>query len=90
MSRTYLSGNNSRGNTVTGMNATYSHLRGWNAGVRVQFAPGDKDEDSFAVYMTHGSNAREYGIYLGTVRHTPDGPAWEPADMNEILERSGK
>jgi hypothetical protein len=84
MSRTYLSGNNSRGHEVTGMNATYSHLRGWNAGVKAEFINGEHGEDTFAVFMTSGSRGGRL-IRLGTVRETPDGPVWESSDINEEL-----
>jgi hypothetical protein len=67
------------------MNATYSHLRGWNAGVKVEFEPGEHDEDTFTVYMTSGSNGRGKLIKLGTVRETKYGPVWEPSDINEEL-----
>ena len=79
MSRTYLSGNNSRGGEVTGANATYSHLRGWNAGVEVRFY-AEGEADSFRVYMTSGSNGHGRDTLLGTVRETENGPVWEPAD----------
>lgn len=78
MSRTYLSGNNSRGSIVTGMNATFSHLRGWNAGVWVDFAPEGDTTDTFLVYMTNGSRGDGREVLLGTVRQTPDGPVWTP------------
>lgn len=77
MARTYLSGNNSRGGRVTGMNATYSHLRGWDSGVYVHFEP-DGDADRFAVRMTGGSNGSHEETPLGFVTSTPDGPQWTP------------
>lgn len=83
MARTYLSGNNSRGSEVTGMNATFSHLRGWNAGVRVQWRPdtsGDINRDVFSVYMTAGSNGEGPDVLLGQVRDTSAGPQWVRLD----------
>lgn len=78
MARTYLTGNNSRGSIITGMSATFAHLRGWDAGVFAEFTGRGKDKDSFAVYMTNGSNGFNR-TYLGTVREADDGPVWEPA-----------
>lgn len=77
MARTYLTGNNSRGSIITGMSATFSHLRGWDAGVKVEFYGGDKKQDVFHVYMTDGSNgyARRH---LGVVKSTENGPVWVP------------
>lgn len=55
------------------------HTRGWNAGVSVT-AYDDSGRDSFVVRMTHGSHEGGLSTDLGTVRDTPDGPRWEPAD----------
>jgi hypothetical protein len=54
------------------------HPRGWNAGARVTPRVRD-DRDEFDVYMTTGSHDSGHSVHLGTVRDTPDGPAWEPA-----------
>jgi hypothetical protein len=80
MARTHLTGDNSHGNTVSGANAKYAHLRGWNAGVQVDAGRTDDDRDVFYVTMTGGSNdGRSGSKLLGTVTDTPDGPVWEPA-----------
>jgi len=57
------------------------HTRGWNVGVSVT-AYDDRGRDSFVVRMTHGSHEGGLSTDLGTVRDTPDGPRWEPADSN--------
>jgi hypothetical protein len=57
MARTYLTGgDNSRGGSVTGANAKFAHLRGWNAGVEVNVGRTEDDRDCFYVNMTGGSN----------------------------------
>jgi hypothetical protein len=82
MSRFYMTGVNSRGNTVSAAGPSRGqdvHLRGWNAGVEVDAFPGDDGRDRFAVYMTHGSNDAGSRKYLGAVMDTPDGPEFIPA-----------
>ena len=78
MSRTYLTGDNSRGGIVSGANATFAHLRGWNAGVEVTAGRTEDDRDVFYVTMTGGSNGHSPRKLLGTVTDTPGGPVWEP------------
>lgn len=77
MARTYLSGNNSRGGEVTAAGSRKCHLRGWQAGVEVNAGRDEQDRDTFAVYMTSGSNGNSASVLLGTVHSTPDGPVWE-------------
>jgi hypothetical protein len=78
MARTYLSGDNSRGGEVTAAGGTYSHLRGWDAGVRVTAGRTNDDRDVFTVIMTKGSHDAGSEQVLGTVTDTPDGPVWAP------------
>jgi hypothetical protein len=59
------------------------HARGWDAGVKV--TPGGANSptdpgDAFQVHMTTGSHVTGHDTHLGTVRDTPDGPRWDPAD----------
>ncbi len=61
MSNFYASIQGHRGEaTRQGHDAISGHIRGWNLGVRVE---GRKDKatgkNSFAIYQTGGSNARE-------------------------------
>jgi hypothetical protein len=88
MARTYLSGDNSRGGQVSGANATFAHLRGWEAGVRVE---ADRDpktgRDIFRVFRTSGSNGARSDGYLGTVRDTPKGPQWRSREAEQRAER---
>ena len=74
MARTYLTTNNSRGNTVTAASPTFVHFRGWDAGVRVQaiLMPGKPDE--FLVYATHGSAGGGEDKLICRVLETPNGP----------------
>lgn len=78
MARTYLSGSNSRGNTVTASNSKDCHLRGWNAGVRVYASVDDLGRDVFRIYSTWGSTGGAYDKLLGTVTDTEHGPEWAP------------
>lgn len=77
MARTYLTTNNSRGNPVTAMSPTFAHIRGWDAGVFVQAITRKNEPDRFDVYMSRGSNGLGPGVYVGTVKETPEGPVWE-------------
>ena len=80
MSRTYLSGDNSRGTQVTAAGGKHAHFRGWNAGVEVQYISLGKDSrDGFDVYMTSGSSGSSGRVRLGSVYDTADGPVWEAA-----------
>jgi hypothetical protein len=90
MARTYLTGgDNSRGGSVTGANAKFAHLRGWNAGVEVNVGRTEDDRDCFYVNMTGGSNGYSQKR-LGTVTDTPDGPRWEPSLGRDAGPDSGK
>jgi hypothetical protein len=67
------------------------HIRGWNAGVKVNPRPRARDE--FDVYLTTGSHETGHDVLLGTVKDTPDGPVWEPAagtasDLDTLSEIS--
>lgn len=70
MAHTYISTDNQRGNQVTAANPSYAHIRGWNAGVRVE-AQGKGTR--FEIYMTAGSEGGP-DVHLGTVELTADGP----------------
>lgn len=65
--RTYCTTVNSHGNPVNAMAATFAHLRGWNVGVQVEFAPED-GEDTFRIFTTGGSNNPGTRQHIGTVR----------------------
>lgn len=80
MARTYLSGDNSRGNETTAMGGSYAHFRGWDAGVKVTLASDKGQPDRFAVWMTGGSNGSAGTKLVGYVTDTPDGPLWTPVD----------
>jgi hypothetical protein len=56
------------------------HLRGWDAGVKVEPINVKGKPDEFRIYMTHGSNGGENGPLIGTVTDTPDGPQFIPSD----------
>lgn len=57
-----------------------THLRGWNAGVKV-VPVGEKNEpDQFIIYMTYGSHAAGSHVEIGTVTETPDGPVFTPKE----------
>lgn len=82
MARFYGSMINRRGNEVTAMGADDAHLRGWDAGVKVERFTNDtpeRDQDVFVVSMTTGSHGSGRDVTLGRVVSTPDGPRWEPA-----------
>ncbi len=71
---TWITTDNSHGRIVSAGNPTYCHIRGWDAGVRVNAA---RDGESFGVYMTDGSNGYA-DIHVGDVRLSADGPEWVP------------
>lgn len=57
----------------------YVNVNGWDAGLRIK--PGKfPGADSFEVYMTGGSHDAHGKRLAGTVRDTPSGPRWIPAD----------
>lgn len=72
MARTYCTTNNSRGTTISGMSATFAHLRGWDVGVHVTYAPED-GHDAFRIFTTGGSNDRHRQQHIGTVRLDEEG-----------------
>lgn len=82
MTRYYGSMDSDRRKTEATCNApNYGHVRGWDAGVKVipdWSAPKDRDE--LAVFMTGGSSGSSPTRLVGTVRETPDGPRWFPAE----------
>jgi hypothetical protein len=81
---------NGRGNEVMigGRGAAGStHLRGWDAGVKVVPIGNKGERDEFLIYMTGGSHAAGLDTFLGTVKDTPNGPVFEPADS--VLDRKG-
>jgi hypothetical protein len=81
---------NGRGNEVMigGRGAAGStHLRGWDAGVKVVPIGNKGERDEFLIYMTGGSHAAGRNTFLGTVKDTPNGPVFEPADS--VLDRKG-
>lgn len=59
---------------------SWTHTRGWHAGVRVEARTPQGKPDSFDVYMTTGSGGSGRDVLLGTVHQTPGGPVWEPAE----------
>lgn len=83
MARFYNEAVNGRGNTVGiggfGKPAGQTHLRGWNAGVRVVPVGIKGQPDHFDVYMTSGSHASRHDVLLGTVHDTPEGPQFVAA-----------
>jgi hypothetical protein len=46
----------------------------------VKVNPRPRDRDEFDVYLTTGSHETGHDVHVGTVKDTPDGPAWEPED----------
>lgn len=88
MSRFYNEAVNGRGNAV-GIggrgSAGSTHLRGWDAGVKV-VPIGEKDQpDRFVVYLTYGSHAAGHDVEIGTVKATKDGPIFEPTGRTNII-----
>lgn len=78
MSRFYLTGVNSRGNTISAAGASRGqdcHLRGWNAGVEVVAAPkpADPKRDHFVIFATSGSNGSRSRRELGRLIQMTDG-----------------
>lgn len=87
MSRFYMTGSNSRGNTVSAAGRSTEqdvHLRGWRAGVEVIARPNPDDPklDRFTIYATSGSSGRLSGKLIGHVIETEDGPVFEPAEVH--------
>lgn len=85
MSRFYGSMVNSHGNTVTAGNADDAHIRGWSAGVHVsRYTHDTKDEkqDIFVISMTTGSGGYGHSVVIGRVLSTPDGPRFDPANID--------
>ncbi len=72
MARTYCTTNNSRGNPVNAMSATLAHLRGWDVGVMITFAP-ENGQDAFRIFTTGGSNRPGAQQHIGTVRLDGEG-----------------
>ena len=88
MSRFYNEAVNGRGNTVAlggRGSAGQTHLRGWNAGVKVVPIGIKGEPDRFDIFMTHGSHAAGHDVLLGSVHDTADGPVFVPAgdDLSE-------
>jgi hypothetical protein len=72
MARFYLSGNNSRGNTITAQGTSTGqtcHLRGWDCGVRID-ARAEGPSDVFDISLTGGS--RDVGSKAHLVRIVKD------------------
>jgi hypothetical protein len=80
MARTYISATTSR-SEVTRTNPTDAHIRGWDAGVRVEVRTDENGRDEFLIYMTSGSNGRTADQLAGVVTDTPDGPVWHNAAL---------
>lgn len=72
MARTYCTTNNSHGNPVNAMNATFTHLRGWNVGVYITYVP-ERDGDSFRIFTTGGSHNPDTRQHIGTIRLDEEG-----------------
>lgn len=78
MSRFYLTGVNSRGNTISAAGASSGqdvHLRGWQAGIEVVARPKplDLERDLFVVYATGGSGGAGRREEIGTLQQKEDG-----------------
>ena len=72
MSRFYASIKGSRGEaTRQGSPASgiAGHIRGWDIGIRV-IGSVYKDEDTFSVYLTGGSNGHSEDVFLGRLSKT--------------------
>jgi hypothetical protein len=83
--RFYATVTNGRGNT-TGVGGRSSvncaHVRSADAGVRVTTGQAADGANMLTLHMTRGSNGEtgfRQDTLLGTIRETPNGPAWEPA-----------
>ena len=72
MSRFYLSGNNSRGNTVTAAGSKKSgqhcHIRGWNSGIYVEAHVDEDGNDVFTICTTGGSRSSRPSRFIGTLK----------------------
>src|ERR1700756_4768368 len=91
MSRFFNEAVNGRGNTVAlggRGSAGETHLRGWDAGVRVVPIGVKGERDRFDVYMTTGSHASGQSRLLGTVHDTADGPVFVPAYAGGVSDNS--
>lgn len=64
-----------------------THIRGWDAGVKVVPNTRKGERDSFEIYMTGGSHAAHMNVRLGTVTDTPNGPVFEPAPS--VIDQNG-
>lgn len=80
--RFWLTSTNARGReTGQSLDAGRAvHARGWDAGVQVIPRP-DGDTDTFDVWMTGGTHRAGRDVHIGTVRDTPQGPVWVPAEL---------
>ena len=87
-SRFYASVSNTRGNEVTasgGSRGQSAHIRGRNAGIRVESRPsghGNGEQDAFMVFATGGSYGSAHQVLIGTLTDTPGGPTFEAADIS--------
>jgi hypothetical protein len=82
MARYVTNAINGRGNDVMlggRGNAGRVHLRGWDAGVKVEPIDVKGKPDELRIYMTRGSHGGENGPLIGTVYDTPDGPVFVAA-----------
>lgn len=77
MARFYVTTVNGNGNTKGSITLEQeaTHVRGWNAGVKVVPA-SVHGRDAFEVYVTSGSHGVKRDVYLGTVHDTDNGPEW--------------
>jgi hypothetical protein len=83
MARYVTSVINGAGNDVMlggrGRGCGRAHIRGWDAGVKVEPVNVKGKPDELRIYMTRGSHGGENGPLIGTVYDTPNGPAFVAA-----------
>jgi hypothetical protein len=87
MSRFVNTAVNGRGNEVMigGRGAAGStHLRGWDAGVKVIPIGVKGQPDRFEIYMTSGSHASGMDMLIGEVYDTPAGPVFHPVHLGNV------
>jgi hypothetical protein len=90
MAKRYITTDNSRGKPVTASDLTFAHIRGWDAGVRIEADISDPTGNTWRVYMTGGSNRAGQTVFLGTVTDTPDGPEFVPNGRYFTNDRSNR
>jgi hypothetical protein len=75
--------NNGQGTAIRCGDPDTVLVNGWESGVRVNTVDVQDEPDKMHVYMTFGTNANTYDVWLGTVHATPNGPVWEPRQLDQ-------